>query len=334
MPFGEAKVYFDGSHYIAIPHTTRPSFKRPKPPEEKIEISIEDEVENGANSGERVQSEEGLEEVSSVEESVEEKPKRIVQITRKEMFEDLYIKFIDLSRKDRKSKIILLMLPYFKTQKECENFVEENMERKMRNLICKRVRMSRKANLANFNYFCTFTYDNAKHNENTFRKKLMKTLQNFSTRKKWLYMGVWERAPKTQRLHFHGLFHIPKGTMPYRLFSDKDYSFSEHRLQLVWRNSYFDEKFGRSDFKEIQQNEIGQSLGYIMKYIEKTGERVIYSKGLFQYFISDILDEDVVSTIGQEDKKLLLFDDFCCLDQGEYIGNVSPEVIEKMRKCN
>jgi len=28
MSFGETKVYFDGSHYIAIPHTTRPSKKR------------------------------------------------------------------------------------------------------------------------------------------------------------------------------------------------------------------------------------------------------------------------------------------------------------------
>ena len=36
MPFGETKVYFDGSHYIAIPHTTRPTKKRPKPIEKNI----------------------------------------------------------------------------------------------------------------------------------------------------------------------------------------------------------------------------------------------------------------------------------------------------------
>ena len=27
MAYGETKVYFDGSHYIAIPHTTRPKRK-------------------------------------------------------------------------------------------------------------------------------------------------------------------------------------------------------------------------------------------------------------------------------------------------------------------
>ena len=71
-----------------------------------------------------------------------------------------------------------------------------------------------------------------------------------------------------------------------------------------------------------------------MKYIEKTGERIVYSTGLYPYFISDIMDEDIVSTIGQEDRKLLLFDDFNCWDEGVLMGKVSPEVIAQMRKCN
>ena len=69
-----------------------------------------------------------------------------------------------------------------------------------------------------------------------------------------------------------------------------------------------------------------------MKYIEKTDEKIVYSKGLPQFFISDILDNDIVCTIGQEDKKLLLFDDFMCLDEGCFMGNVCPEVIAQMRK--
>ena len=38
MSYAESKVYFDGSHYIAIPHTTRPVKKRPKMPEETITV--------------------------------------------------------------------------------------------------------------------------------------------------------------------------------------------------------------------------------------------------------------------------------------------------------
>lgn len=36
----------------------------------------------------------------------------------------------------------------------------------------RRVRMTRKINLAEFNYFCTFTYDDKKHTEDTFKNKL------------------------------------------------------------------------------------------------------------------------------------------------------------------
>ena len=71
-----------------------------------------------------------------------------------------------------------------------------------------------------------------------------------------------------------------------------------------------------------------------MKYLEKTGEKIVYSKGLPQFFISDIMENDVVCTIGQEDKKLLLFDDFKCWDEGVNVGTVSAETIAQLRKSN
>ena len=75
-------------------------------------------------------------------------------------------------------------------------------------------------------------------------------------------------------------------------------------------------------------------MAYIMKYIEKSGEKIVYSKGLPQYFITDIMEEDVVTTVGMEDRKLLLFDNFVCWDEGEYVGVVSKETISQMRKAN
>ena len=52
MAYGESKVYFDGSHYIAIPHTTRPSRKRKQLPEEEITINEQEKklVENVTNN--------------------------------------------------------------------------------------------------------------------------------------------------------------------------------------------------------------------------------------------------------------------------------------------
>ena len=60
----------------------------------------------------------------------------------------------------------------------------------------------------------------------------------------------------------------------------------------------------------------------------------MYSRGLYTYFVSDILEDDIVCTIGQEDRKILLFDNFNCLIDGEVIGQVSQEVIDKMPKTN
>ena len=49
MAYGEAKVYFDGSHYIAIPHTTRPTKRRYRYAEEEVIVG-EDRNENKKES--------------------------------------------------------------------------------------------------------------------------------------------------------------------------------------------------------------------------------------------------------------------------------------------
>ena len=226
------------------------------------------------------------------------------------------------------------MRPYFETEEQAKSYIAIGFERKERNLISRRVRMIRKANLAKFNYFCTFTYDDKKHTEESFRKGLQTCFRNLCNRKGWKYMGVWERSPEKQRLHFHGLFAIPEKTMPSPLIAVKDYSTTGRKMQESIQSVYFNERFGRSDFKELDPRLLGESIKYMLKYIEKTGEKIVYSKGLYQYFISDIMDSDVMCRIGQEDKKLLLSDNFRCWDEGVFMGCVSDETIAKMRKSN
>ena len=347
--YGESKVYSDGSHYIAIPHTTRLVKKRPKPFEELITVEENNDVEGSENiasepshpviefeeiEGDLVFNEE--EKVQNSAKKQENTSKNSKKLTKKEYFNELYAKYIDLKKNERKKVIIDEMLIYFANKKQCIDFVEKNFERKLRNLICRRTRMARKAHLAHFNYFCTFTYDDKLHNEESFKKKLKIAFQNLATRKGWRYMGVWERAPESNRLHFHGLFKIPDGTIPSEIITVRDYNFRTHRMQDSYQSTYFNNRFGRSDFKELDYYEIklGGALSYLMKYIEKTGEKIVYSRNLPQYFISDILEEDIVCRIGQEDKKLLLFDDFYCLDEGVVMGRVCPEVISQMRTAN
>ena len=192
MPYGEAKVYFDGSHYIAIPHTEKPTKPRKKPIEEEITIFKESEENEGSevvasepsNSFENEQIEKD-EQVIKDEQIEPSEPQIERIITKKELFEELYTKYIDLKRKDRKKKIIEEMLPHFEKREHCESYVQIHMDRKQRNLICRRIRMCRKANLANFNYFCTFTYDDKLHTEHSFKKKLQTCFRHLCERKKW-----------------------------------------------------------------------------------------------------------------------------------------------------
>ena len=71
-----------------------------------------------------------------------------------------------------------------------------------------------------------------------------------------------------------------------------------------------------------------------MKYLEKSGEKLVYSRVLPTYFKSDIMDDDVACRIGIEDRKLLLFDNFTCVADGEIIGEVNPQTISQMPKAN
>ena len=167
MSYGECKVYFDGSHYIAIPHTTRPSRRRFRPPEEEIEVTEQEEPQTTERE-ENIDQEESApsidddapsshtEKVEEVEPAVEKKV-RSRTMTRKELFEELYQKHLNKPPRMKIEAITKEMLPYFKTEELSRNYVIENIERKMRNLIARRIRLTRKANLQEFNYFVTMT---------------------------------------------------------------------------------------------------------------------------------------------------------------------------------
>ena len=292
MAFQNAKVYFDGSHYIAIPYKANPTTKKSS--------SFTDLETDG----------------------------------RTEAFEKAYKGVKAKKRKEKFAEIVAEVAPLFENEETASAFVAENMERKKRNLIARRTRLARKINLGNWNYFCTFTYDDKKHTEDSFKAKLRDCFKKLCYRKGWAYIGVWERSPQNNRLHFHGLFNVPENAMVGDLTEHRDYSTKARKMQTTMQNTYFNERFGRSDFQPIAPMELDDAKAYLMKYIEKTGERIAYSKNTFTYFYSDILDEDVICTIGQEDRKLLLYDNFSCFDNGVYVGEVSPETIKQMRKTN
>lgn len=337
MPYAKCKIYNDGGHFIAIPPTSRPKSPKCYRPEELIEV--EDNAQKERLNTDNCIIKQSFVAQSDISKELSDNktlaPKATRKITRKQLFNELYAESAKMKKRERKAFIVSKMTPHFNSEKEARQFVEDNFARQLRNLICRKTRLYRKARLQTWNYFCTFTYDSAKHTEESFRKKLSDTFKKMCYRRGWKYIGVWERSVEKERLHFHGLFYIPDGQMIGELMEVQDYSVKTEKVQKTVQNTYFNERFGRSDFEAIQSvYSLDSSIRYILKYIEKGGARIVYSRNLPQYFVSDIMDDDVLCTIGQEDRKLLLFDSFTCWDEGCLIGKVSPEVIAQMPKAN
>lgn len=331
MPYSKVKVYLDGSHPIGIPYEPNPYVrKRRKQPEEVITVTEPAEDVSATVPDENTV---GNEPAPTERENIPTVPKQR-QMTRKELFEELYQKSVGMKKRERKAYVQREMLPYFKDSISCRAFVEDNFNRKHRNMICRKTRLWRKINQQTFNYFVTFTFDDKKHTEESFQKALNTCLQHFSSRKDWLYIGAWERAPETGRLHFHGIFYVPDGAMSGKLEEVRDYDTRKKRMQTIQQNTFFAERFGRNEFRPIHHSsELPQMVKYLMKYIEKSGGKLVYSRGLYQYIETDIMDEDIICPYGLEGRKFILFDDFGCWIEGEYIGQSSDrEVIARLPK--
>ncbi len=125
-------------------------------------------------------------------------------------------------------------------------------------------------------------------------------------------MGAWERGELGERLHFHALTYIPEGQMPGELEEHEDYSTKRHRREKSIQNSFFNERFGRSDFSAVNNAyEVADSIKYMLKYISKNDEKIVYSRGLKTYVVSDVLDEDIICKTGDE-------------EVGQYVDYVFP----------
>ena len=157
MFYPQCKIYNDGGHFIALPHTTRSGLrKRPKPPDELIAVAEKTDNKTDATNAEN----NVIEDNKPVNKSIND-IKRVQLLTKKELFDELYKECKDKRKHEKISFIVSRMAQYFKTEKEARAFVEVNLERKQRNLICRKVRLYRKARLQSWNFFCTFTYSDS-----------------------------------------------------------------------------------------------------------------------------------------------------------------------------
>lgn len=203
------------------------------------------------------------------------------------------------------------MLEQYPDLKDADDFVKENIKRKRHNLFTRLKRFKRKANLNLWNKFVTITYDDKKMDADTFRRKLRKCLSNLHSRRNWRYMGVFELGEDNKRLHFHALMYIPEDKMIGEIIEQKDYSTKDHKMQITHSNTFFAETFGRNDFEDLSQNEIryGNTLEYLTKYLHKTNEKIVYSRGIPTEIYKEIDDKDIAVEMLDFGLKFVFFDD-------------------------
>ena len=133
MPYRAAKISFDGSHYIATPKENFPQGRKRRRAARPL----------------------------SVEES-----------EKKEQFEAAYKESQQLPKKERKAYMRKAMEETIPDKEQRKEYVERNNERKKTNAIRRKVRLAKKAYLQEWSFFCTFTFSDALHTEESFRKSL------------------------------------------------------------------------------------------------------------------------------------------------------------------
>ena len=194
-------------------------------------------------------------------------------------------------------------------EKDFTEYIENRLKQKVVNLIMRKKRFREKANLHCWNYFVTQTYDSSKYaSEEEFKKAYLTCLSHLSTDLGWRYMGVWERGKVSGRLHFHGMFYIPKGKMKGFLKESKYFSPYSHKMEKSMINSFFAVRFGRNDFQSVK-NDVSGISNYICKYINKTDDKIVYSRHIDDCVEIELSSEDF--SIGYNTtyaQKYILFD--------------------------
>lgn len=231
-------------------------------------------------------------------------------------FDSLYTAALRKGLKDTKCEkamtdyITAGMLKLFADYPDLDEYISDHMKRKRHNLYIRKKRFRRKAYLNKWNYFLTFTFDSDKHSAETFRKKLRKCLSNLHTRRGWRYMGVFEYSPEKERLHFHALAYIPDGEMLGKVEEKHSYSPKTGKVETRNENSFFADSFGVNDFTEINEMALkhGHTIDYLLKYIEKQGERIVYSRGIATEVCKKLTAREIITNFTDYVEKFVLFD--------------------------
>ena len=267
--FIQCKVYNDGNHYIAVP---------------KLKYASKNKGRNSKKT------------------ELQEKIEAYYYESLKK----------NISKSERNSYIVDKVTEEYEEYGEIEDifdYVDIEKGKIVNKLYNRLKRAKRKAYMNEWNYFVTLTYNDKIHTQSSFEKAIKTSLQHFSSRRGWRYMGGFENGEIGERRHLHLLMYIPENQMVGTLYARHDYSTKQRKIVETVSNSFFEKRFGRCDFQAITKVELESSLDYILKYITKQNEKLMYSKGLLSEIYTYVPECEVACEYTDYVNKLVLFDD-------------------------
>ena len=124
-------------------------------------------------------------------------------------------------------------------------------------------------------------------------------------------MGVFEYGEANGAIYFHALIYVPEGEMVGDIVAVSEYSKKRGERYTRYGNTFFDDAFGKSDFQDVNPVLLkrGGTSRYLVKYITKTGEKIVYSRGIPAEICKELSDNDVVGTYLDFVTKYVLWDD-------------------------
>ena len=138
MPYQKCKIYNDGSHFIAIPHTTSPVVPKRYHPEEVIEV-VDNTPQQQQLNADKCNAETALMALNYINEvdlgecskatvspPTDEisKPTTTRKITRRQLFDELYEECKSLRKRERKKYIYDRMKQYFANAEAAKQYVD------------------------------------------------------------------------------------------------------------------------------------------------------------------------------------------------------------------
>ena len=101
------------------------------------------------------------------------------------------------------------------------------------------------------------------------------------------------------------------GEMTGSIYEKKDYNKKSGKITITRINTFFENGFGRNDFRPVNEKEIthGNTINYLLKDISKSGEKIVYSRGIPSEVCVKVKERDIAGETFDYVEKVVLFDD-------------------------